>query len=86
MLYQLSYASALKPTKNSRQNWESASSDPKFSSTRGASTVEKAAPVPSPATCILLKKLGLWECWFRSLWKTAHSPASEQTALQISSI
>ena len=28
MLYQLSYASALKPTKNSRQSQESASSEP----------------------------------------------------------
>jgi hypothetical protein len=61
MLYQLSYASALKPTKNSRQSPESASSEPKISSTPKASTVEKEAAVPSRATRIPLKRRRLAE-------------------------
>jgi hypothetical protein len=70
MLYQLSYASALKPTKNSRQSEESASSEPNFSSTPKASTVEKERLVPSPTTRIQLQTRTLANQDTGLLWKT----------------
>jgi hypothetical protein len=59
MLYQLSYASALKPTKNSREGTQIASAAPEISSTPLASSVEKDRLVPSPATAICMIRNGL---------------------------
>ena len=44
MLYQLSYASTLKPTKNSRRGIRIARGSPKFPSMSVASSVEKHFP------------------------------------------
>ncbi len=81
MLYQLSYASALKPTKNSRQSRESASSEAKISSTPKASTVEKEASVPSGSTRIPLKRDGLTKAPGRHLWKTLAIASKSRSSL-----
>ena len=53
MLYQLSYASALKPSKNSRRGMRIARARLKISSTSRAKTVEKGPPGALAVTYIL---------------------------------
>jgi hypothetical protein len=53
MLYQLSYASALKPSKNSRRGMRIARAPYQFSSTSLAKTVENQTPGDLSITYIL---------------------------------